>query len=385
MRDMRRHIERRTHCPLCMEPALGEPIAPHANLSFPLLPVCVDTPREDDLFAPFTICMCGNCGLITLLDVVDPAVLYEIFHSDGVGGVWEAHYDRFAALIQKHHSGGRVVEMGAGQGKLIGKLLPHYTSGVEVIDPQYEGPRDGIVVHAALANRALASELSGQFDSVVSSHTLEHFIEFDEYFNVAWTCLRDGGLLFTSVPNQESGFAAGYGNMLNFEHPSVCMNLHWIYLHYKNGFVIRDISFFRGHSVMIVAQKVGVPVPFTLDARGLSSQALKEYAANVEDRIRTVRVVAQPDRENWLFGASNFSQPLFVYGLEESYFAGVLDNSPLKHGKRLYGTSLMCRAPAEVVGKGQNVRVFLNLGGYNEEVREQLLALDPIGVECVML
>ncbi len=59
-------------------------------------------------------------------------------------------------------------------------------------------------------------------------------MEFLEYFTTAWTCLKDGGLLFTSVPNQEAGLPKGYGKMLNFEHPSVCTNLHWIYLHYKN-------------------------------------------------------------------------------------------------------------------------------------------------------
>lgn len=385
MRDLARHITRRTHCPLCLEPALGDPIQPHVGLSFPLLPVCVDTPREKDLFAPFTICMCGNCGLITLLDVVDPAILYEIFHSDGIGTVWEEHYERFAALIRRHHTGGRVVEFGAGQGKLIRKLLPHYTSGVEVIDPQYEGPRDGVVVHAALASQALAKTLAGQFDSVVSSHTLEHFIEFDEYFISAWTCLREGGLLFTSVPNQEAGFAAGYGNMLNFEHPSVCMNLHWIYLHYKNGFVVRDISLFRGHSIMIVAEKIARPLPFGLDVKALSAHVLAQYMSNIDQRIQTVRARATPDRENWLFGASNFSQPLFMYGLDETLFAGVLDNSPLKHDKRLYGTYLRCKAPADVVGKGRRLRVFLNLGAYNAEIGEQLGRLDPADVECETL
>jgi len=347
--------------------------------------VCVETPREEDYFAPFTICMCENCGVITLLDVVDPAVLYEIFHSDGVGKVWEEHYERFASLIRKHHTTGRVVEAGAGQGKLIKKLRPRYGAGLEVIDPQYEGPREGVVVHDQLCDSRLAMTLKGQFDSFVSSHTLEHFVEFREYFTTAWTCLKDGGLLFTSVPNQEAGFAKGYGNMLNFEHPSVCTNLHWIYLHYKNRFVIKEISTFRGHSMMFVAQKVEKPVPFELDARAVAAEILEEYTRNVTARIRKVRNRATSDKENWLFGASNFSQPLFVYGLEDTVFSGVLDNSPLKHDKRLYGTSLMCRRPEDIVGKGKPLRVFLNIGAYNTEVEEQLRALAQESVECIAL
>ena len=77
-----------------------------------------------------------------------------------------------------------------------------------------------------------------------------------------------------------------------------------------------------------------------------------------------------------------------MYGLEERLFAGILDNSPLKHGKRLYGCGLMCRKPADVVlGRGPSdppLRVFLNIGCYNEEVRAQLVALNE-EVECIVL
>jgi len=38
-----------------------------------------------------------------------------------------------------------------------------------------------------------------------------------------------------------------------------------------------------------------------------------------------------------------------------------------------------------VVGRGRPVRVFLNLGSYNEEVRLQLHGLDPHDVEFVEL
>jgi SAM-dependent methyltransferase len=385
MLDISHHVERRTRCPLCLSPKLGEPIAPHVGLQFPLLPVCVETPLTEDQFAPFSIGLCGNCGLITLLNVVDPAVLYEVFHSDGIGEVWNEHYETFASLIRKYHKSGRVVELGAGQGKLIKKLLPHYASGVEVIDPQYEGPLGDVVVHPQLSSPDLAKKLEGRFDSFISSHTLEHFVEFDEYFTSAWTCLAEDGLLFTSVPNQEAGFARGYGNMLNFEHPSVCTNLHWIYLHYKNGFVVREISLFRAHSVMIVAQKVQQPVPFQLDLKALTRQLLDQYTNAIEERIQTVRRLSTKDRENWLFGASNFSQPLFVYGLDERVFDGVLDNSPLKHGKRLYGTSLICRRPGDLVGAKRPLRIFLNLGGYNDEVRQQLQLIYGADTEYVIL
>lgn len=379
-----KHIYSREKCPLCLSRNLSEPISPHKDLKFPVLPVCVETPREEDNFAPFNIGMCNECGLILLKEVVNPEILYKIFHSDGIGKVWEEHYAKFAKLIRKHNQKGKLLEIGAGQGKLIKKLLEMNFSEIEVMDPQYEGPIENVKLHKELLTNDSAQKLNEEFDAVVSSHTLEHFLEFKEYFENSWKVLKKGGLLFTSIPNQELGFSKGYGNMLNYEHPSVCMNAHWFYLHYKYGFMIREISFFQDHSVQIVAEKMEGPINQEVDVKELSKKVLDSYWNNIKERIDKVRKFAKEDKENWIFGASNLSQPLFMYGLKETHFKGVLDNSPLKHNKRLYGTNLICRKPEEVLKENSNIRVFLNLAHYNQEVFEQLKSLNP-NVECVFL
>ena len=78
-----------------------------------------------------------------------------------------------------------------------------------------------------------------------------------------------------------------------------------------------------------------------------------------------------------------------MYGLEEDKFTGILDNSSLKHGKRLYGTSLMCHKPSDIVESIRDegalpLRVFINIGSYNEEVRTQLMSMNA-NVECILL
>jgi SAM-dependent methyltransferase len=383
--DMLKYIKIREKCPLCLSEDLSEGIYPHINLEFPLLPVCVGTLKENDHFVPFTICLCNDCGLIMLKNIVNPEILYKIFHSDGIGKIWDNHYNCFLELIKDYHQSGRILEIGAGQGKLVKKLLQKYSSGIEVMDPLYEGPIEGVKVHTMLFTKDSAEKLRGQFDSIVSSHTLEHFIEFKEYFENAWKVLKPNGFLFTSVPNQESNFAKGYGNQLNFEHPSICTNLHWFYLHYKYGFVIRKVSLYLDHSIQIVAQKVENPLDYKIDVKMFSEKLLNQYLGSIKERIDKIKQFAKPDKENWIFGASNFSQPLFVYGLSENYFKGVLDNSPLKHNKRLYGTNLICRKPEEIVTSGKdNLRIFLNLGQYNQEVFEQLKSLNP-SVEFIFL
>ncbi len=384
-KSIEKYIKKRTKCPLCLSTNISEGIEPHINLKFPVLPVCVNQPLEKDDVAPFTICICEKCGLIMLQDVVEPEILYKIFHSDGIGKVWESHYSNFADLIKKHLPKGKLLEIGAGQGKLIIKLLERYDSGIEVVDPLYQGPKENVKVHESILNQDTVSNFSNDFDAVISSHTLEHFLEFNDYFKSAWKVLKDKGLLFTSIPNQESNFAKGYGNQLNFEHPSICTNAHWIYLHYLNGFKIKEIYFFNDHSVQFVAEKTTEPQDFTVDVKELSRKLLDQYWSNIKDRMQKIKQFAKPNKENWIFGASNFTQPLFVYGLSEDYFKGVLDNSPLKHNKRLYGTNLICRKPEEIVTNENNdLRVFLNIGQYNSEVYQQLIKINS-NIEIIFL
>lgn len=378
-RSLDTHVHGRTSCPACGSTAIGAPIEPHVDIPYALLPVCVEWARSEDVTLPFTICLCGRCGLLLLRDVVDPDVLYRIFHSDGIGELWQKHYDRFAALIKKHHDRGRLVEIGAGQGKLISALLAQGVEGIEVVDPLYEGPSHGVVVHKSTFERLTAEATLEGLDALVSSHTLEHFLDFRDYFAGARALLREGGLLFTSVPNQEAGFARGFGNQLNFEHPSVCTNAHWLGMPTAWGFDVIDVVFFAEHSVMTVSRKTSrSPGPLGLDARSISEGMLERYTRSISQRIECVRERATPDRDNWIFGASNFTQSLLAYGLDEALLLGVLDNSVHKHNKRLYATNYECKPPAQVVRSDRPpVRVFLNVGYYNPEVEQQLRLLDP--------
>ena len=78
-----------------------------------------------------------------------------------------------------------------------------------------------------------------------------------------------------------------------------------------------------------------------------------------------------------------------MHGLDEGRFTGLMDNSTLKHGKRLYGTSLICRKPEDVVGRTRDsselpLRIFINVASYNHEVESQLRSMNAT-IECVLL
>jgi 2-polyprenyl-3-methyl-5-hydroxy-6-metoxy-1,4-benzoquinol methylase len=374
----------RNKCPACGSESRKEFKIAGREINLPILPICVDTSREEDILFPIKLVICENCGLLYLSEVIDPEYLYNIFHSEAIGGVWEGEFDSFSEVIKNNLKAGKILEVGAGTGKLV-KRLQSGNFEINVIDPSYAGPTENIKVHKKLFSEEFASEFPQAFDSIISEHTIEHFLEFQEYFKNAFKCLKPGGLLFTSVPNQEYFFIQGQTNQINLEHTSLCTNLHWIHLHMKHGFFIKDISLYQGHSLHIVAQKKEDLEKQKLNTKEFSASMLTNFERSIAEKLNKIKKLATPDKENWIFGAANTTQWLFALGLDETLFKGLFDNSEIKREKRLYGTNLITHKPEDIIKQDtKNLRVFLNLAHYNSEVQKQVKEINP-EVECISL
>src|SRR5262249_10821908 len=92
------------------------------------------------------------------------------------------------------------------------------------------------------------------------------------------------------------------------------------------------------------------------------------------------RLASSVDQPIYVAPASVYAQYLLAFGLEQEQVLALLDNSPLKQGKRLYGTRLCVRSPAQM-GSHRST-VFLNAGAHTQEMTAQLQRANP-GVTVV--
>lgn len=88
------------------------------------------------------------------------------------------------------------------------------------------------------------------------------------------------------------------------------------------------------------------------------------------------------DGEIFLFGAHIFSQYLIGFGLSTDRVSSILDNSPIKIGKRLYGTRLMVQSPKCLLNS-RNPLVVLKAGVYNEEIKKDILTNINSKTKCI--
>jgi len=78
-----------------------------------------------------------------------------------------------------------------------------------------------------------------------------------------------------------------------------------------------------------------------------------------------------PNKLFYVWPTSIHSIPLFTFGLNYKKLEGILDNSPNKIGKYLYGYNLLCSSFSELLEKEQaNKKICVFIGGAGNYIKE---------------
>ena len=78
----------------------------------------------------------------------------------------------------------------------------------------------------------------------------------------------------------------------------------------------------------------------------------------------------------FIFGAYIFSQMMIFNGLNKNNLIGILDNDKNKINNYLYGTKFKIYSP-DILQKLKSPCVILRAGSYNDEIKKQLLKINP--------
>ena len=215
---------------------------------------------------------------------------------------------------------------------------------------------------------------SGAIDTVIHSHVLEHMYDPVSFLKQIHSFLKPGKQLIFSLPNLDYFLKQKFTNGLNFEHTLFITEKVVDYLLEKTGFRILEKYYYLNHSIFYATKKV-IPNP-----KAVLPNQYEEYKQMFDDFIEYhVKMVAEINRQIksfdgviYLFGAHIFSQYLLAFGLNTNRIVGILDNSPAKQNKRLYGTNFKVFSP-QILKNVQCPGVILKAGHYNDEIKDDIL------------
>jgi len=184
-----------------------------------------------------------------------------------------------------------LLEIGAGSGGLMVALKDKGASvtGVE-IGPQgrIAAKKHGLKIVDAPFTSNLFNE---RFDVIYSYGCLEHLSDLDTFFAACRVSLKEGGLMFHSVPNSEYYFETGSLDHLAHEHLNYFSKENGVRLFEAQGFMSAGAKFTRaGNEMMLWGILNSSHQPhWPVDAVAFEKERLDGYAKLLYERMDRVQ------------------------------------------------------------------------------------------------
>ena len=342
--------------------------------NFPVFFGCVNTSFIEDLYADMVWKIDPLTGIIQLSKLIPLEILYMEQHVDATGSTWKKYNQDFANYVLAS-SKGNILEIGGGSGK-IAKLILKKRNSVKFYaiepNPLFE-EQENLKIIKSFFNKGLKEKINSKMTTVIFSQVLEHAYNPEEFLFEINEFLEEGGKLVFAYPNLEHWFSEKYTNAINFEHTMLLTDYFLDYLLSKTGFEILDKTKYNNHSHFYTVVKTKT-ISF-ISIENQYNHYKKMFNDFIDYHIKMVNDLnnkIHSKGEIFLFGAHIFSQFLIQFGLDQNKIEFILDNSPLKQDKRLYGTELKVKSPS-CLRNCESPTVILKAGIYNEEIKKDIL------------
>lgn len=368
----------RSRCCICDSSRLDSYIV------IPNFPIYMGTTlslEEEDIFHNQTWVVCQECGCLQLAELIPLNILYSNEHSAGeIGEIWRNHHKQFADFILEDRITD-ICEIGAAHGELARIILNKKpTLEYSIIEPVPFKIHPKVKLTTGFVEDHL--DVMSSYENIVHSHVLEHVYKPADFILKVSKCMGFKSSMYISFPNIERLIQTRGTNSLNFEHTYFLHLKQLSSLMQLHGLMILRQAKYLEHSYFLKVGRIEIGAPPQQEMEILnishSVEAFREMWEELAVFVNSINLLLDhDDTPTFIFGAHVFSQSLISLGLNQSSIEGVLDNANSKHGKRVYGTRLWVYDPA-IIQEKVRVRVILKTGHYQEEIRNQLLQLNPL-------
>jgi predicted SAM-dependent methyltransferase len=366
----------RKKCSFCNQEGEMEKLFSLQN--FPVFMGCTEDSIDKDIHRAMNFCICENCGGVQLNPCITESIVYKKAHGSGtVGKAWEKHHKEFADFILKFNPP-EILEIGASHNFLAKNYLKKSKNAIwNIIDPNAD--KKSSILNNLRHKQGFFSldyPVDKKYDCIVHSHTFEHFLEIQLIVKKFFDILNPEGIMIFSVPNLQSHYENLFTNVMNFEHTVFLSELMIDSILMSSNFTIEEKKYHQdNHSIFYACRKnCNTTKLKNQKFYSVNKKILKkwynhhvELVASLNNKIDNIK-----DRDIYLFGAHVTTQFLLSFGLNTEKITCVLDNDKNKQGKRLYGTSLVCKSPKTELKK-KPCAVILRGGVFSKNIKNDIV------------
>ena len=338
--------------------------------NFPIGNFVVDSLDRDFHFIPYNLQVCIDCKTVQTKYLGDLNLIYENNFAGAFGSIRTTLNDTFADFILENKKVNGILEIGAGNGSLSESILEKQSIEYVIVDPSYSGLR---------CNRSINDCFFEDFQEVTSTNTIvmsqvfEHFYDPVSIIKKIKT-IDTAQYIYISWPNLESFIKTGVYHVLNPEHIYYIENQFVIDLFKYYNFSLGRIHYQANHSVFFeFIKESSTQFNQNFPTNKNTLEDTKKYISSVIDNITHAnKMISNISYPVYIWPCSMHTLFCMTIGLNYKAIHNVLDNSPFKIGKYLYGFKHKCISFKETIDSIDKKCIIITGGCYNSEVINDL-------------
>ena len=338
---------------------------------------------------PLPVHVCLDCGLVQILEVIDPAILFRdySFSSSTVPPLVK-HFESYAEWLARRLSPRLVFEFGCNDGVLIAPLekLGISAKGVDISENITEMARaKGLDVTTGFFDDEMARSLvqkHGPADVVTGSNAFAHNDHPERILSAARLSLKDSGHLCLEVMYAGDLLELLQWDTLYHEHLTFysLRTLEVLLERYGFHLVHAERIPMHGGSLRVIASakpggsrspELEEVTRYEEKMRLGDPQTWIDFGAHIGRKIDVVRQTLgrlSKTSRIWGYGAAG-KATMWVNACNMHYLEAMVDASPLRAGKMMPGTHTPIVFPTEL-RKNPPDYIFITAWNYADGIRK---------------
>jgi len=345
---------------------------------------------SESFFMPYNVLLCNMCNTFQTKYVGNLSIVYNTNHIDDYGTIKTEKHRLFCDFICVNKNINGIVEVGSCNGVLGNNIMEIIKTEYNIIEPSYIGNKTGLNIITDFFENVNLTCIES--NTLIMSDVFEHFYNPIGILNKIKNS-PNIEYIYLNHPDFDYSIKNNIYINLNSEHTFLIKHQFLFSLFEKYGFSLTRRYDYSNFSLFLEFKKMRYDVPNEIIIKeSLFNYNLKEdvtiYFDNIFRIVQKINnyVINNPKKSFYIWPTSIHSIPLFTMGINYEKFTGVLDNSPNKVGKFIYGYNLPCSSLNTLLENGSsNVCVFISgAGNYIKELDLKNTKIEVIFVDDML-
>jgi hypothetical protein len=326
--------------------------------------------KQKSYFMPYNVQICKKCYSYQNKYIGNLSIIYNNNHIDNYGTTKNKKHILFGNFINENENIDGIVEVGSCNGILANHIMENNKTKYTIIEPSFTGDRTNINIIPDFLENIDIDRLNT--NSIIMSDVFEHFYNPNDILN---KIKKAENIKYIYLNHPDFDYSIKNNLLINLfcEHTFLIEHQFLFTLFENYGFKLKRRYDFDNHSLFLEFERIHNN---DITNKTLINNCLyhdgKIYFDNILKIVNNINnfMNDNPNLKIYIWPSSVHSQTLFTLGLNYTKIEGILDNSPNKIGKYLYGYELLCSSFYDIMNIDDinNSIILSNGGSYTKEL-----------------